>query len=124
MLTPRKIKLGGEGGTIRIDWSDAHVSAYPYQYLRDRCPCAMCNDKRPYAHGEPAPPSPFQMFQKVLKPDRAELVGRYAVQMHWSDGHSSGIYDFDYLRSLCPCSDCEAARKADARADVDEAELP
>jgi len=42
---------------------------------------------------------------------KAELVGRYALQIYWSDGHSSGIYTFDYLRNLCPCTDCEAARE-------------
>src|ERR1700739_3310530 len=112
MLTPRKIKLAGEGCMIRIEWSDGHVSAYPYQYLRDRCPCAMCNDKRPYAHAEAPPPNPFQMYHKVLKPERAELVGRYAVLIYWNDGHSTGIYEFDYLRSLCPCTECEALRVA------------
>jgi len=44
-----------------------------------------------------------------LKPQKAELVGRYALQIYWSDGHSSGIYTFDYLRGLCPCTECEAA---------------
>lgn len=112
MFTPKKIKLAGEGSAIRIEWSDGHVSAYPYQYLRDRCPCATCNDKKPYAHtGPAAPPNPFQMYQKVLKPERAELVGRYAVLIHWSDAHSTGIYEFDYLRSLCPCAECEARRE-------------
>jgi DUF971 family protein len=43
------------------------------------------------------------MYQKTLKPERAEVVGRYALQIFWSDGHSTGIYAFDYLRSLCPC---------------------
>jgi len=30
-------------------------------------------------------------------------VGRYAVQIAWTDGHDSGIYTFEYLRELCPC---------------------
>ena len=49
--------------------------------------------------------------QKPLHPERAELVGRYALQIYWSDGHSSGIYSFPYLRSLCPCPACTRARE-------------
>jgi DUF971 family protein len=49
------------------------------------------------------------MFGKSkLKPLRAELVGRYALQVFWNDGHSSGIYAFDHLRDLCPCAECAA----------------
>nr|NIO07374.1 DUF971 domain-containing protein [Deltaproteobacteria bacterium] len=33
-------------------------------------------------------------------------VGNYAVEFRWQDGHSTGIYTFDYLRSLCPCPNC------------------
>ena len=49
--------------------------------------------------------------QKPLHPERAELVGRYALQIYWSDGHSTGIYSFPYLRSLCPCPECTAAAR-------------
>ena len=109
MVAPRKIKLAVDGGTIRIEWSDGHVSAYPYQQLRDKCPCASCtgSDWQPGPrHASEPSSSPFPMFHKTLKPERAELVGRYAVQIYWSDGHSTGIYSFDYLRSLGPCSEC------------------
>jgi len=34
-------------------------------------------------------------------------VCNYAVSFRWSDVHSTGIYNFDYLRTLCPCSECE-----------------
>jgi DUF971 family protein len=37
-------------------------------------------------------------------------VGNYAVELHWQDGHNTGIFTFDYLRSLCPCSTCAVAR--------------
>ena len=35
-----------------------------------------------------------------------ELVGRYAIQFTWSDGHSTGIYSFETLREICPCPQC------------------
>lgn len=107
-LTPRKIKLAAGNDTLAIEWSDGHVSAYPYGYLRDKCPCASCTG----AEGPKAPAaSPFPIFGiKPLKPDRAELVGRYALQIFWNDNHSTGIYSFEYLRECCPCGECAARR--------------
>jgi DUF971 family protein len=29
-----------------------------------------------------------------------DLVGGYAIQLFWGDGHSSGIYAFAYLQKL------------------------
>ncbi len=108
--TPQTIKLAGGNDTLTIQWSDGHTSAYPYRHLRDKCPCATCT-----ASGPPRSqaPSPFPMFGvKPLKPQRAELVGRYALQIYWNDGHSTGIYSFDFLRNLCPCAECAAKRES------------
>jgi DUF971 family protein len=33
-------------------------------------------------------------------------VGNYALTFSWSDGHDTGIYTFDHLRRICPCSQC------------------
>jgi DUF971 family protein len=103
---PTTIKLAGDNNTFTIRWSDGHLSAYPYHYLRDKCPCAACEELGSLAR-KSADPFPI-LGQKPLKPERAELVGRYALQIFWNDGHSSGIYSFDYLRDLCPCADCAA----------------
>ncbi len=101
-VLPKSIKLEAGNDTLSVQWSDGHVSVYPYRYLRDHCPCATCGGK-PSTAGS----SPFPMFGvKALKPGRAELVGRYALQIFWNDGHTTGIYAFDYLRSLCPCGEC------------------
>ncbi|TAM79149.1 MAG: DUF971 domain-containing protein [Acidobacteria bacterium] len=107
--TPRTVRLHGEGNKLVIEWADGHQSAFSYQYLRDRCPCATCLDSNTRA---PQRPGLLPMFGSgPLKPEKAELVGRYALQIFWNDGHSTGIYTFDYLRDLCPCEDCEAARE-------------
>lgn len=112
-FVPKSIKLAGAGDKVTVQWSDGHSSAYPYSYLRDKCPCATCGGA-----GLPKqPPSPLPMFGvKPLKPERAELVGHYAVQIHWNDRHSSGIYSFDYLRQICPCPECAARREPVERA--------
>ena len=109
-FSPKKIKLAAGDNTLTIEWSDGHLSAYPYRYLRDRCPCATCSEAKASANTDI---TPFPVLgSKPLKPESAELVGRYAVQIHWSDNHSSGIYAFEYLRELCPCKQCAAERRA------------
>ena len=112
---PIKIKLAGENGTLGVQWSDRHASAYPYKYLRDHCPCATCTG----AHGtEPqksnySNPSPFPMFKPALKMDSVEPVGQYAIRIYWNDGHSTGIYSFDHLRNICPCEQCKSTKTQD-----------
>ena len=50
-LDPRKkptsIKIHVSSGTgVDIVWADGHASHYEFDYLRDECPCATCNDAR------------------------------------------------------------------------------
>jgi len=107
---PTKIKLDSGNDTLSILWADGHASVYSYRDLRDRCPCASCVE----GGGTQRHPSDLlpMLGVKALKPERAELVGRYALQIFWNDGHSSGIYSFGYLHSLCPCPQCEASRRS------------
>ncbi|MBM3775774.1 MAG: DUF971 domain-containing protein [Acidobacteria bacterium] len=106
MPDPEHIAISKSKG-IQIDWKDGHLSAYGLHYLRDHCPCATCTG----AHGGPpkAPASPFAMYRPALRIDSVEPVGHYALRIHWSDGHSTGIYSFDHLRKICPCGECATA---------------
>lgn len=88
-------------GKIRILWNNRHESVYEAFQLRLNCLCAVCVDeisgKRQVKAGD---------IPKDVTALRIEPVGRYAVHFDWSDGHSSGIYPFEHLRSLCPCREC------------------
>ena len=105
---PEHIAISKSKG-VKIDWKDGHHSEYSLTYLRDKCPCANCTG----AHGtpprvpEPEVSTPFPMFKPALKMLSVEPVGNYAIRIHWSDGHSSGIYSYDHLRSICPCGECK-----------------
>jgi DUF971 family protein len=109
---PEHIAISKSRG-IEIDWKDGHHSSYPVAVLRDECPCATCTG----AHGtEPQKTnfssaggaSPFQMFKPGPKMVNIEPVGNYAIKIVWNDGHSAGIYSWDYLRSLCACEACKS----------------
>jgi DUF971 family protein len=101
---PEHIAISKSKG-IRIDWKDGHHSEYSLEYLRHHCPCAQCAA----AHGsEPAAANPFQLYRPAPKIEDVEPVGRYAIRLRWNDGHNTGIYSFEHLRSICPCVECVA----------------
>ena len=110
-LVPTKIKLDAGNNTLAIEWSDGHSGAYGYEYLRDRCPCATCTGAEGGTPRGKTASGALPMFKPAARPLRAELVGRYALQIFWSDGHSTGIYTFPYLREMCPCAECAGARE-------------
>jgi hypothetical protein len=51
-------------------------------------------------HGAPDPANPFPMFTPKPRIENVEEVGAYAIRIHWSDGHSTGMYSFEHLRKL------------------------
>jgi DUF971 family protein len=80
-----------EENVLRILWDDDQLSHYPFAYLRGWCPCAVCQGHGGERH-----------FVKVENPQLAgvSMVGNYALNPRWADGHETGIYTFEYLRSL------------------------
>ena len=88
---------------VRILWKDGHESEYKNLELRANCPCAQCLDEmtgqRKITAGS---------IRLDIHPMSTKSVGNYAVQFVWSEGHSTGIYTYEYLRHLCPCSQCKA----------------
>ena len=96
---PTEIRRLADDRRLRITWSDGHVGEYDYRYLRGYCPCAACQ-------GHTAEAIRFHPPERDVAPWTIEPVGNYAVSFHWSDGHGTGIYRFDFLRRLCPCPAC------------------
>src|ERR1700687_5706541 len=108
---PASVKIHVTSGTgVDIIWSDEHVSHYDFAYLRDECPCATCNEerekKRGFAAAGAASAAALPMFKAKARAQAAIVVGNYAIQLTFTDGHSTGIYSYDHLRSICPCADC------------------
>jgi len=104
------------GAGVDIAWADGHSSHYDFVYLRDHCPCATCNDEREkkesLADASPAfQSSALPMFKPKPRAQSAQAVGQYAIQISFSDGHATGIYSYDLLRTICPCSECAALRR-------------
>jgi DUF971 family protein len=112
---PKSVKVHlttGEG--LGIEWKDGHKSHYSFVFLRDACPCALCDDERGKSGrkiGHPAKlaPGKLPMFKAKAKPVSAEGVGKYAIRFDWNDDHNLGIYSWKFLREVCPCEECKAA---------------
>ena len=115
-LTPSKVRvLKTEGTGVEIDWEDGHHSQWNFAWLRNACPCATCVEERLNQKREPGEPKtkPVQLlplYEAPARPASAQPVGRYALQFNWQDGHSSGIYSWDFLRRHCQCGECTASR--------------
>jgi DUF971 family protein len=99
--TPVTIELDRER-ELRVHWSDGIWCKYPLATLRRACPCAGCREARSGApsSGLPVVQAAAGQREMATVADIA-MVGRYALRITWSDGHSTGIYDFELLRSLC-----------------------
>ena len=119
-LDPRKkpadVKIHiSNGAGLDITWADGHHSHYDFPYLRDECPCATCNDERAKkesltgANPSFAASHALPMYKPKAKAQSAHPVGAYAIQFHFTDGHNTGIYTYDLLRSICPCPECTSA---------------
>lgn len=96
---------------LQINWDDGHLSVYPLPLLRKACPCATCRTQR---EQEPQTRLPILNVKgpgnEMAQVENAELVGNYAIRFVWRDNHDTGIYDFRYLRSICPCPICAAGK--------------
>ncbi|RXS93276.1 gamma-butyrobetaine hydroxylase-like domain-containing protein [Silvibacterium dinghuense] len=110
---PAKVRVHKTEGTgVEIDWKDGHRSAWTFAWLRLACPCATCVEEREREGRKPGEPKAkpvelLPMYQAPPRPETVTPVGRYAISFHWNDGHSSGIYSWDFLRRNCICEACK-----------------
>jgi len=105
----KSLKRDGEGSVL-LHWEDGHEGPVQLRALRNACPCAGCMGEtvllREY---KPQPASPDTPGRYKLT--SATVVGNYAMQFSWGDGHTLGIYTWELLRSLCECERCRGNRQ-------------
>jgi DUF971 family protein len=107
-VTPTGVTANRQTREMTVTWTDSHNSVYPFGLLRAACPCASCRGGHEHMHAEPdesvfsssLPESPQTRLAAV------EAVGAYGITITWEDGHHYGIYNWHYLRALCPCQQC------------------
>lgn len=87
------------GEELAIRWADGTESFVRLEALRRHCPCAGCKGEKDIMGNlykgpdKPLTPAAFRL-------NRLARVGGYAIQPYWADGHSSGLFAFDYLKAV------------------------
>lgn len=88
------------GNELALRWTDGIETYLSLEFLRRQCPCALCAGEKDIVGNVYKGEVKLSAASFQLK--RCAVVGGYGIQPEWMDGHSSGIYSFDYLRSLDP----------------------
>ena len=86
------------GNELALAFDDGEELYLPLDLLRRACPCAACQGE-PDALGRVLRPVQ-QIGSRGFELLKSEVIGGYAIQLFWADGHSTGLYTFDYLRRL------------------------
>jgi DUF971 family protein len=86
------------GAELAIRWNDGMESYFGLEFLRRACPCAACGGE-PDVLGNISRPQ-VSYTEQSFQLAGFDIVGGYALQPRWADGHGSGIYSFTYLRRL------------------------
>lgn len=94
---PTNVRSPRGAVATEIDWNDGKTTRYAHLTLRGLCPCAKCQG---HDRGIRWVEGTEQASQLTLEITDLEQVGNYAVGVTWGDGHSGGIYTFEYLREL------------------------
>ena len=97
-MAPIPVAITRHDDRVVIDWDhDGDRAEISARALRQACPCAGCVEEmtgRPLLDPRTVPPD--------IRPVHLALVGGYGLRVHWSDGHATGIYTFDWLRTRAP----------------------
>jgi DUF971 family protein len=112
MPTPANITANRPTKEMTVTWDNGHTSIYPFSLLRAACPCAQCRG----GHENMKPEPDARVFDAKLEDSSqthlstVKATGSYAITIVWEDGHDYGIYNWHYLRALCPCLQCREGK--------------
>ena len=101
MDAPRHIDLKKDRG-LTVEWQDGATSYYSIAYLRRMSPSADARELREKMQKNPLTVLPSSRASGPLVAVDAQLVGNYAIQITFSDGHGTGLYSWKYLREIDP----------------------
>lgn len=110
-MKPKQIKIVDKDKLL-LTWNDDNTTLITLKYLRDECPCAGCKGET-ILFKTYRPPKPAILSPEMYKIKSIDVVGEYAIQISWKDGHNTGIYSWEYLKTLEAGADDNAQQKYD-----------
>ncbi len=90
---PTELRLHRASRVLEVVFADGARYALPCEYLRVFSPSA---EVRGHGGGEPQ----LVPGKQTVAVNRIEPVGHYAVRLHFSDAHNTGLYTWAVLREL------------------------
>ena len=97
-IIPPPARVDVIGGELAISWPDGAESFIPLEKLRRQCPCAACKGEPDVLGRGENPRVSYGPHSFELR--SWQLIGGYAFQPKWNDGHDTGLYPFALLRAL------------------------
>jgi DUF971 family protein len=91
-------KMDQVGDEVALAWSDGGECFFGLEQLRRACPCAVCQGEADVLGMVDRPVVEYGPESFVLR--RMQVIGGYALQPTWGDGHGTGLYSFSYLRRM------------------------
>jgi DUF971 family protein len=102
-VRPKDVTLNKTEGFLEITWDDDRVCRYPLPNLREACPCVECRGGHAFMGPQHEPDDILKLVPaRSYRMADIQMVGNYAIQPVWDDGHQTGIYTWDYLYRICP----------------------
>ncbi len=116
---PKSVKVNLTTGTgVDIEWKDGHRSHYPFPFLRDACPCALCDDER----GRVRPQAWRGTQARARRAAHVQGGGQALVgRRRWANTPSSftgmmatswASIRGSFCSDVCPCEECKGNRAA------------
>lgn len=93
--SPQNIRAIRSESLLEIKWSDGRSERLPFRYVRGECRCAACVDEITGVRILDVNTIPDEIHPKSMV-----LSGNYALKIRWSDGHSTGLYTWEFLATI------------------------
>lgn len=94
-----QFKRNPDNNSFHISFDDGFESDISAKKLREHCPCAECSGEEVLLYKfSPQKTKPLTEDSFLL--EKAKIVGNYAIQLYWKDGHNTGLYNWEFIREL------------------------
>ena len=93
MAWPTDITVSGRGRMLEVIYDDGEIVRLTAERLRVESPSAE-------VQGHSAAQKKIVTGKENVAIVRVDPIGNYAIKIAFDDGHDTGIYSWEYLRSL------------------------